>query len=435
MVYSRYDRKKNTTQYVIRASDGSGSERVIYTAAGSYNSPPAWSPDGNSIAFAEASSGEAGNYELSVLNVADGSIEPVSDQKWDACHRIMWRADGRGFYLIGTKRGDRLTAFRDQLYFVSYPGGRSRRITTDPTARQQTDSLGVTTDGAVLTVPYNRASQIWVMDANGDSRSAVQRTSGISDGRAGLAPLADGRLAYVARSGDNTNIFVMNQDGSGQRPFLADGLIPDEPRSSPGSQYVVFSIYDWPYAHLFRANADGSEVTQLTFGESREVDSSISNDGNWVAYGSLAVPIKDADISLWKVPIGGGSPIRLKQNNCLMPHFSPDDKMLSCIEDQKTIHILSAADGTLIKSIPAAPLAWLNSGARWTPDGKAVAYIVTEKGVSNIWLQPIDGTAPRPLTDFNIASIYNFAFSADGTRLFLARGNQIRDATLVQNIR
>jgi len=227
----------------------------------------------------------------------------------------------------------------------------------------------------------------------------------------------------------------MNQDGSDQKALLADPLEPDEPRSSRGSSYLEFSVYSWPYSHLFRTNADGSEVTQLTFGESREIDSSISNDGNWVAYGRLAVPVTEVDISLWKMSINGGEPVRLKQNNCLMPHFSPDDRLLSCVEDQKTIHILSATDGTLIKSIPVTPLAWLNSGARWAPDGKSVAYIVTEKGVSNIWLHPIDGGEPKPLTDFKIASIYNFAYSADGSRLFVARGQQIRDAILIRNLK
>jgi Tol biopolymer transport system component len=435
MVYSRYDKQNNETQFVVRARDGSGDERVIYKDLGSYITPPAWSPDGNTIAFAKSLSGEAGNFALSTLSVEDGSVRTVSDERWDTCHRIMWRSDGGGFYFIGTKEGERLTPLRDQLYFVSYPEGLSRRMTTDPTARQQADTLGVTDDGSVLTVPYNRSSQIWVMDANGDSRSAFQLTSGTSDGRAGIAPLADGRLAFVGRSGDNTNIFVMNEDGSDLKALLADGVMPDEPRSSRGSSYLVFSVYDWPYSHLFRANTDGSDATQLTFGGSRVIDSSISNDGNWVAYGSLAVPVKKADISLWKIPISGGEPIRLKQNNCLMPHFSPDDRMLSCVEDQKTIHVLSAKDGTLIKSFRAVPQAWLNSGARWTPDGKAVAYIVTKKGVSNIWLQPLNGEEPGQLTNFNIASIYNFVYSLDGKRLYIARGTQMRDAVLISAAR
>lgn len=435
MVYSRFDKQKNETQYVVRGSDGSGDERIIHRSAGSYSTGPAWSPDGKTVAFAKSSSGEDGDYVLHLLNLADGSVKPLSEESWDMCHRIMWTADGRGFYFIGTKKGERLTPHRDQLYYVSHPAGRSRRITIDPTSRQQPDSLGVTNDGSVLTVPYNRASQIWVMNANGDSRSAEQLTSGISDGRAGMALLADGRLAFIGRAGDNTSLLTMNQDGSDHKAFLADPVIPDEPRSSPGSPYLVFSVYDWPYSHLFRAHADGSEMTQLTFGKSREVDSSISHDGKWVAYGSLSVPVTDVEISLWKISMHGGEPIRLKKGNCLMPHFSPDDRMLSCVEDQKTIHILSASDGSVIRSIPVTRLAWLNSGARWTPDGKSVAYIVTENGISNIWLHPIDGGEPRPLTDFKIASIYNFIFSADGSRMFLARGQQIRDAILIQNPR
>ena len=435
MIYSRFDQQNNETQYVIKASDGSGDERVVHTSAGSYSTSPAWSPDGHTVAFAKSLSGEDGNYVLMILNLADGSLKPLSEEGWDMVHRIIWRSDGRKFYFIGTKKGDRLTQRRDQVYYASYPDGRSHRITTDPTSRQQTDSFGVADDGSILTVPYNRASQVWVMDAKGSSHSAVQLTSGTSDGRAGMAQLSDGRLAFIGLSGDNTAIFVMNQDGSDRNVLLADGVMPDEPRSSPGSPYLVFSIYDWPYSHLFRANPDGSEVTQLTFGKSREIDSSISNDGKWVAYGSLSVPVTKADISLWKVPIQGGEPVRLKQNNCLMPHFSPDDTMLSCVEDQRTIHILSATDGTLIRSIPVTPLAWLNSGARWTPDGRSVGYIVTEKGVSNIWLHPIDGGKPKPLTDFTVASIYNFVYSADGSRLFIARGQQIRDAVLIQNIK
>jgi len=56
---------------------------------------------------------------------------------------------------------------------------------------------------------------------------------------------------------------------------------------------------------------------------------------------------------------------------------------------------------------------------------------VTQNGVSNIWSQPVDGGEPKPLTDFTSGSIYHFAYSLDGTRLFLARGQQIRDAVLI----
>ncbi|MFN0277175.1 MAG: winged helix-turn-helix domain-containing protein [Pyrinomonadaceae bacterium] len=436
MVYSRFDKPKNEMQYVIAASDGLGAERIIHSSSGTYSgSAPAWSPDGKNITFATLKSRENDVliYMLTELNIADGSLKHISDETWGNCYRMMWNTDGQGFYFIGTKSGETMTPGRDQLYYVSYPEGRSRRITTDTASRQQYDSLGVTNDGSVFTVPFNRASQIWAMDANGDSRSAVQITSGINDGRAGIAPLADGRVAYITRSSDNLNIWVMNQDGSDQKPLLVEPPIVEELRSSRGSAYLVFSSPNkGSQGHLFRVNLDGTDAAQLTFGDDgHEVDSSISNDGNWVAYGRTGIHGTQVSVGLWKIPITGGEPIPLNRR-CEMPHFSPDDKLLSCVEGQKIIHILSAEDGKLVRSLPVPPLAAPSFGARWTPDGKSVAYIVTEKGVSNIWTHPIDGGKPKRLTDFTIASIYNFAYSLDGSRLFLARGQQIRDAVLIK---
>jgi DNA-binding winged helix-turn-helix (wHTH) protein/Tol biopolymer transport system component len=433
MVYSRFDKQKNETQFVIRAS-GSSDERIILALPGPSNGNPAWAPDGNTIVFAKSIPRDVsvGTCMLESLDLKDGTVKPASDERWDTCYRMAWKPDGRGFYLIGTKEGEGMTPRRDQLYFVSYPEGRSRKVTTDSTSRHQEYSLGVTNDGAVLTVPYNRASQIWAMNANGDSRSAVQLTSGVSDGRAGLAPRADGSIAYVTRSADNLNISVMNGDGSDQRPIVVDPPVLEELRSSRGSRHMVYSSRKGEnYSHLFRVNLDGSDPRQLTFGDSYEVDSSISNDGNWVAYGSSVLHGMQFDVSLWKIPIDGGEPIPLNQR-CEMPHFSPDDKLLSCIEGQKMIHVLSAADGTLLTSLPVPPLAAPSFGARWTPDGKSVTFIITEKGISNIWLSPVDGSESKPLTDFTIGSIYHFAFSTDGMRLFVARGQQIRDAVLIK---
>jgi hypothetical protein len=46
-------------------------------------------------------------------------------------------------------------------------------------------------------------------------------------------------------------------------------------------------------------------------------------------------------------------------------------------------------------------------------------------------VQPLDGGPPRQLTDFPNGDVYNFAYSPDGSKLYLARGFQIRDAILI----
>ncbi|MGH9870997.1 MAG: TolB family protein [Pyrinomonadaceae bacterium] len=38
---------------------------------------------------------------------------------------------------------------------------------------------------------------------------------------------------------------------------------------------------------------------------------------------------------------------------------------------------------------------------RWAPDGQSIAYANRPGGVADIWLQPLDGSQPKRLTEFN----------------------------------
>ena len=97
--------------------------------------------------------------------------------------------------------------------------------------------------------------------------------------------------------------------------------------------------------------------------------------------------------------------------------------------------IISAENGEVVQTFKTAQNPILNVGARWTPDGKGLVYIANYKNVGNLLLQPTGGKVIRPVTDFTSGDIYNFAFSIDGTRIFLARGYQTRNAILISNFR
>ncbi|HEX8880688.1 MAG TPA: hypothetical protein VF749_11695, partial [Candidatus Acidoferrum sp.] len=68
---------------------------------------------------------------------------------------------------------------------------------------------------------------------------------------------------------------------------------------------------------------------------------------------------------------------------------------------------------------------------RFTPDGKSLAYIVSERGVSNLWAMPLAGGKPKQLTDFKSDVIFDFAWSRDGKLLALSRGQVSRDVVLL----
>jgi len=437
MVFYRQD--NDGAKYVIKASDGSGEETLLYNTTPGFGSA-AWSLDGKLIAIVLQAKQEGleEGCSVAVVDRETSGLIAFSEEVWDICGRMEWTSDSRGIYMVGTRLHESMTTRRDQIYYISYPQGKSRRITTDG-SRHQWSSLGVTDDGAVLAAPFNRSSQIWVMDPNGESRSAGQITTGQTDGRAGIAPLADGRVAYISRTGENLNLWVMNQDGSDQKQ-LTDNRYPiEEVRSGGDGRFLVFASYvDHSRPHLFRINMDGTALKQLTSGDSREVDSSLSNDGKWIVYDSTKVFGARYEFSLWKQSLESGERVSLNRTDCQMPHFSPDDKYISCVRAQTDVLILSALDGTLIRTIRVPMSSTVSStlsfGARWTPDGKSVAYIVNDKGVSNIWTHPIDGEEPKQLTEFTGGSIYHFAYSLDGKRLFVARGHQIRDAILIREV-
>jgi len=207
-----------------------------------------------------------GSWRLNIVDIATGIVKPFSDENWANAFRIEWLRDGSGIVLIGTRAGDGMSASRDQVYFVSYPEGISRRITSDGNL-YDANSLGITRDGAILAIPSNRSSQIWSMRSNGDMATAVQITRGLADGRGGLVTLPDGRIAYIARTSVDLTVWIANGDGSGAKQLSTGYQFLEELRADATGKYLIFSAPKDSLHHLFRIDINSGEVKQLTLGE------------------------------------------------------------------------------------------------------------------------------------------------------------------------
>jgi serine/threonine protein kinase len=73
-------------------------------------------------------------------------------------------------------------------------------------------------------------------------------------------------------------------------------------------------------------------------------------------------------------------------------------------------------------------------GVRFSPDGKSVAFVIEEAGVDNIWMQPVDGSKGRKLTNFNDSErIQDFRWSPDGKALAILRFNSVSDVILLRD--
>jgi Tol biopolymer transport system component len=345
---------------------------------------------------------------------------------------MEWRRDGQVLVMVGTKHGDGESTRRDQVYMISTATGESQRLSLDP-YRKQYLSLAVTDDNEVFCVPFNRASQIWVMDPGGSAKTASAITTGSSDGKTGLVPLPDGRIAFAGRTGENVEGWIVKADGSDRRQIISSPLAFEEMRGTPDGKYFFFSAKTGGRNHLYRVDADGANLKQITFGDSIEIDSSVSPDGKWIVFGSASRPTYTR-YALMRVSIEGGTPTKISDLQCPTPNYSPSGKFVTCTPDSGTVQVISVEDGSVIRTFATVKTAILNVGAKWAPDERSIVYIASQKGTTNLWIQPLDGQPGRQLTDFPNGDIYNFAYSPDGSKLFLARGLQIRDAVLIKGL-
>ena len=183
---------------------------------------------------------------------------------------------------------------------------------------------------------------------------------------------------------------------------------------------------------------DGGNLKRLTEGPG-DIFPQSSPDGRWVVFWSN----RSGELRVWKVSIDGGEPVQLSNQLMNNPTVSPDGSQIACVylETQPNgltskIAIIPFAGGDPIKMLDL-PQSYrqTNAGLRWTPDGRALTYIDAINGVSNIWSLPIDGSAPKQLTDFKTDQIFWFDFSRDGKQLAVSRGTETSDVILIRDFR
>jgi Tol biopolymer transport system component/DNA-binding winged helix-turn-helix (wHTH) protein len=436
--FYRYAANGKQRSMRIAALDGS-SEQTLLTfncAEKIFSGNPAWSPDNQRLAFAVTTGpgrkSPNGDRSLFTLDLTSRELSSLTTELWREIGRQAWSSDGQTLYFVAGR-----PRIGNQLYYLDYPSGALHQLTSGVQGYGNY-GLGITADGNALVADgWETSFQLWTVTADGHVGNANRLTTGLDDGSTGLTTLTDGRIVYVARTGDDLDLWTMKPDGTEAKPLTADAYAEHDVTATLDGRYLVFVSNRAGRNHLFRLDADGSNLKQLTFGDSTDATPDCSPDGAWVVYTT-----RSGDKStLWKVPLEGGTPQQLTDYQAIEPSFSPDGKFISCIlpnsskVERGSLAILSADGGPPNQTFPVVQFAHYYVTPRWSPAGQAILYTEKQNGVGNLWKQPLAGGSPQQLTDFKTDIISNFAFSRDGKNIVLARGPKGAYVVLIRDFK
>ncbi|MCA1630721.1 MAG: protein kinase [Acidobacteria bacterium] len=426
LAFVRYDYTRGESALIVADMDG-GSERSLATRkepAGLSTEGTAWSPDGKVIVCAAYSASTDDAVTLVEVAVEDGRERQILPMQMGAIDNIAWLADGSGLLMAAA---DKSSGYFYQIWHVAYPDGEARRITND---LNNYSDVSVTADSdTLLTVQSDAISNLWVAPSV-DSSRARRITSGKHDGNMGVAWTPDGRIVHASRDWD---ISILDADGSNQKLLTIDEHNNRWVSVTPDGRYILFESWrKGASSGVWRMDIDGGDPKPIAVRGWASVPKS-SPDAKWVVYESNV----SGKTTLWKTSIDGGEATQLTDRITADPAISPDGKLIACFYypgRSVKLAVIPFAGGEPLFEFD------VDGGIRdktpgWTADGRAITYVLNRGGVSNIWSQPLNGGAPKQLTDFKTDLIFAYDLSRDGKQLVLARGTISNDVVLISDFR
>jgi Tol biopolymer transport system component len=323
-----------------------------------------------------------------------------------------------------------------QLWLINYADGRARRITNDLNAYR---TIALTQDGKKLaTVQSLGAVNLWLVP-DGNTAKAVKLPTGnvssfFTSTGGNVTWMPDGRIVYVSNESGKADIWVADADGNNRKQLTANGAFNVSPVVTADGRYIIFVSWQDGKRNVWRMNTDGSNLMRLTSGLA-DAFPAITPDSRWVLFGSL----EGTKPTLWKVGIDGGTPVQVTDHVVTLAAVSPDGRWIAFSYPESPdpfappnrLAIMPFEGGPNIKTFEITVSGTALSVVHWARDGKSILYTVTANNLSNIWSQPIDGGAPKQVTNFTDLLMTGFSWSHDGKQLACTRGTLIRDAILI----
>ena len=223
--------------------------------------------------------------------------------------------------------------------------------------------------------------------------------------------LVDGQIVFASERDGNSEIYLVNTDGSGLTRLTDNAAFDGQPAWSPDGTKIIFASDRDGKSEIYTMNPDGSDMTNLTN------DPASDHSPAWAPNAELVAFVSDRggspDIFLMKADGSEVTPFIANDNINMSPAWSPVSPELAFVSNQTGNFELYVIDNNENVRHLTEGLGDVFS-PHWSPNGVFITFAAGESTNSDIYIINPDGSNLLQVTT-DEARDYQPKWSPDST--------------------